>query len=654
MAVYAFRTSTVAFALLAGSFIHAHEARAAEPSLALDPRKPVIDVLRETRNVPAKTKPRRSIARTSRQRVLPSVAPASSSGQTDGALTVERILSRELPPPDVSRDQAAIRSPERPKESSGGWVDPYARASQPRAGRRVTTARQRDTGLPRDLWRGVTMKRFEALSRRYAKRPSSRAVRDIWVRLFATDATPPQGAFNDASFEALRMQGLYRLGAFEEIVATQTARGAERSYGLLNILAGKSRIALGDGASACADAPSMIRETGKVSQPLQTSFVEVSVYCALRRDDRKRAALMIELARDRGIDAPETFGVVDSLTLGATPELPKTRRLELLPGKLMVLGGYKPRRRFFDIATPALLVALANDPDVAGVVRLGAAEHAVSKGVLSGRGLRAVYLSVGQVAGAAGERAALLQRVARGARASRGTARVLRDARKLLDLSTKGGLYPVVAAALGPDVRKLRETGDARAFAETAVEVSLAAGDAGRALGWAIFGSAGQVAGAGGRRSLMHWQLVVDLVERLQGTGERGRSRRGLAEAERLAINGRFASGPLHRLVTSLDALGYIVPIPMWNAATRQPQPSDGALPETGVLSELASAAKARHGGLTLLLAVAAIGPDGAGRANLITLGDALRALRVAGHGDAATALAFEQIFAIWPRQGRR
>ncbi|MEL7543669.1 MAG: hypothetical protein AAGJ70_07830 [Pseudomonadota bacterium] len=634
--------------------------RAAEPSLSLDPRKPIIDVPRETRTKSKpkrKARPRRTAKPAPRQRVVPTVAP-TSSGQSDGGPTVESILSRELPPLDAPQDRTATRgepttSGVNSDSGQGGWVDPYATGSQSAARKRLLSARRRDTGLPRDLWRGVSMKQFEALSRRYAKRPTSRAVRDIWVRLFATEATLPEGAFNAASFEALRMQGLYRLGAFEEIVATHAARGAERSYGLLNILAGKSRIALGDGEVACDDAPSMIRETGKVSKALQTAFVEISVYCALRRDDRKRAGLMIELSRDRGIDAPHTFGIVDSLTLGTTPQLPKTRRLELLAGKLLVLGGYKPRRRFYDMATPALLVALANDPDVAGDVRLAAAERAVAKGVLSGRGLRAVYLGVGQVAGAAGERAGLMQRVARAAKASRGTARVLRDARRLLDLSTKSGLYPVVAAALGPDIRKLRETSDARPLAETAIEVSLAAGDAGRALGWAIFGSAGRVAGAGARDSLMHWQLAVDLVERLQGGGDRLRSRRGLAAAERLVLNGRFASAPLHRMVTTLDALGYIVPIPMWNAATRQPQPTDGALPETGVLSELATAAKARRSGLTLLLAVAAIGPDGAGRANLITLGDALRALRTSGHGNAATALAFEQVFAIWPRQGR-
>ena len=43
----------------------------------------------------------------------------------------------------------------------------------------------------------------------------------------------------------------------------------------------------------------------------------------------------------------------------------------------------------------------------------------------------------------------------------------------------------------------------------------------------------------------------------------------------------------LHRLVTVLDALDTQVPIPLWEAASRTPQPTDGHLPATGVLAEL-------------------------------------------------------------------
>jgi len=495
------------------------------------------------------------------------------------------------------------------------------------------------------------MKRFEQISREYARRPTSRAMRALWVRMFASRARAPQGAYNDVSFEALRMKALYRLGAVHGIVDHAETVPQGGGYAILNILTAKARIALGDEETACASAKSLISESGKVAESQQREFVEISVYCALRDDDRPRAALMIELSRDRGLDAPETFGIVDALSLGRVPSLPKGRRLALIPGKLLVLAGYKPKRRFYSIATPALLLALAYDTSVDADVRIEAAERAARSGALSPAGLRAVYLTAKRTNTAGGQRAERLQRIDVLAQNRTGGAQVLAEACRLLDDARKDGLYTVIASMLGPDIEALRQTRDAQALAETAVEIAVAAGQNDAALGWAIFGSAYNSAGSGaGRGSLMHWQMPIDLHDSRAGA-PRGN---GLRATQDLATRGRFSSDVLHRLVTVLDSLGYQVPIPLWNAASRTPQPTGGYLPKTGLLSELARASKNRETGHTLLLAIAALGPDGANKANLIALSDSLRALRRAGLEAAAREIAFEMVFPIWPRQSTR
>jgi hypothetical protein len=147
-------------------------------------------------------------------------------------------------------------------------------------------------------------------------------------------------------------------------------------------------------------------------------------------------------------------------------------------------------------------------------------------------------------------------------------------------------------------------------------------------------------------QSLDHWMALIDIADP-NFPERRGDS---LAELERLALMGRFSSEHLHRLATVLDALQYNVPIPLWEAASRTPQPTTGHLPQTGVLSQLQDAAKKREFARTVLLAMQTLGPNGAEGAHMIALGDAIRALMRAGLESDARRLGFEALLAGWPR----
>jgi hypothetical protein len=179
-------------------------------------------------------------------------------------------------------------------------------------------------------------------------------------------------------------------------------------------------------------------------------------------------------------------------------------------------------------------------------------------------------------------------------------------------------------------------------FAETGVEVALAAGDYDRARSWATFAAAV----GNGDTGLSHWLALIDIAD-ARANGDRDAN---LQSVERLAVHGRLDPTLLHRLATVLDALAYNVPIPLWEAASRTPQPAGGFLPETGVLSELQDAAKKREFGRTVLLTMKTLGPNGAEGAHMIALGDSIRALKKAGLETDARRLGFEALFAGWPR----
>jgi hypothetical protein len=112
----------------------------------------------------------------------------------------------------------------------------------------------------------------------------------------------------------------------------------------------------------------------------------------------------------------------------------------------------------------------------------------------------------------------------------------------------------------------------------------------------------------------------------------------------------RFPAPLLHRLATVLDATDVNVPIPLWEAASRTPQPAAGYLPETGVLAQLQEAAKKKDVARTVLLAMRSLGSVEADGAHIIALGDTIRALRRAGLETDARALGVEALMGQWPR----
>ena len=175
---------------------------------------------------------------------------------------------------------------------------------------------------------------------------------------------------------------------------------------------------------------------------------------------------------------------------------------------------------------------------------------------------------------------------------------------------------------------------DAGWFAETSLEIALLAGQFEQARRWAE--SAG----------LRHWLALIDVAD----PERRGGQPPSLAAMEELAVRGRLGAETLHRLATVLDALDIDVPIGLWDAASRTPQPATGYLPETGVLADLAQSAKRNDAGRTILLVMRTLGPAGPEGANVLALGDAVRALKRIGLEADARQLALEALIAAWPR----
>lgn len=503
------------------------------------------------------------------------------------------------------------------------------------------------SGLPYELWRGLNAGSVETLISKLEIPPRSPALHAMWLRLITADVTPNPGATADNRFTALRLEALYRSG-LARAAAEEISKHPPGKDPLLDVLAARNELAAGNAAKACSMAKDAATGITRMPQRLRGQAILLMGYCAALSNEPAGAGLAAELARNEGEAHSPGLEALDAISVGAKPTIKVTQTLSLLDYKLIEKAGSVAHATVLEKGEPALLASLALDAKTPINLGLPAAEQAARLNALAPEMLAAIYRTnasketADQLLGGAGpkgadRRAALFK----AAEAEQTPMKKTRLMRALIDDAMRAGLQFQIMQALAPVAARLQPQPEISWFAETGVEIALVAGDYTQARRWITSASgSGPQAGA-----LDHWLALADIAD--PNFERRGES---LPALERLAQLGRFKPDDLHRLATVLDALNYNVPIPLWEAASRTPQPNTGYLPETGVLSELQDAAKKKEFGRTVLLAMQALGPNGAEGAHMIALGDSIRGLRGAGLETDARRLGLEALFAAWPR----
>ena len=506
------------------------------------------------------------------------------------------------------------------------------------------------SGLPYELWRGLDNGAVETLIKDLEIPPRSPALHNLWKRLITSNVAPASGQAADAAFTALRLEVLYRSGLAAE-AAMGLAKLPPATEPVIATLAARNELASGNATKACEMAQASTGLKGAMPPRIKAQAILLSGYCAAMANDTASAGLAAELAREEGQETSPGLEALDAISIGAKPKFTASKTVTLLDYRLMERSGGTVAKDVLAHAEPALLVALAVDAAVPPDVRLHAAEGAARLNALAPDALAAVYRASDGTATAdarlAGNQASNAARRAglfKAADAEQTPMKKTRLMRALLDDAKRHGLQFQTLQMLAPVLATLNPQPEISWFAETATEIGLASGQLDLARRWIALGSAPNLGGGGGGGG-DHWLALADIADPALAT--RGV---GLMALEKLAITGRFAPDALHRLATVLDALNYQVPIPLWDAASRTPQPNGGYLPATGVLSELQDAAKKKEFGRTVLLSMKALGPNGAEGAHMIALGDSIRALKRAGLEADARRLGVEALIGSWPR----
>lgn len=510
------------------------------------------------------------------------------------------------------------------------------------------------SGLPYELWRGLDIGVVESLLAKLSIPPRSAALHELWVRLLTSNVSPPGGSgeTETARFAAMRIEALYRSGLLAEIPRIIDNNTQIASDPVVMVLTARAKIALDRDDEGCALASRIASSIPTLPEQLKGQAILLTGHCATRSDNTAAAELIASLGRENGLDAASFPGLaaLEAIAFESKPQISTSSSLSVIDYKLLQRAGTPADASLLANATPALLVALSRSPQVGAEQKIAAAEGAAAVNAIEARELAAVYRSAAGEAGQSADpvsqpegplrRAALFS----AAEQERTPFRKVRLIRTYLDSAHRVGLGTPALLIMADTAAGLFPVPEIGWFAETAIEIALAANQPGRLREWIdVAGQTGTSAGS----DLEHWMALADIAFG-QGSSQHGEV---LQSVERMALTGRFGSDQLHRLATVLDALEYSVPIPLWEAASRTPQPNTGHLPATGVLTDLQAASRSKEFGRTVLLAMQALGSGGPEGAHMIALGDTIRALRRAGLTEEARRIGFEALFAAWPRR---
>jgi len=535
-------------------------------------------------------------------------------------------------------------------------LPPVAGAPLATAPAGVAPVNRADAGGASGLWSRMSFTDFRDRVLKIGVGSGSPALNDLFVDALLNDDRFADEVAEETR-ELLKLVVLYRMGRIKDML-----RHMERSQTAARSLTGRvfharALLADGDHKRACAIASRLPVGDPELPPGILSEALRMTALCAAEKKDMNTAGLMVDLARDRGIRAPIFYTVMDYLISGVKPRMKMPEKLGLIDYFFLRLTTGKPPHGVLEIAEPALVHALAHDDATSIELRIDAADQAARGGRLNGVDLTQVYLRAAKDIRRNKPRertddvtrVLLFDALAR----SRNTLHQAKIIDTLLKNARTEGLSRAMGQALLPYVQKMPISRELDWFAPRAVEAALIGGDARLTERWLLFVK------TAGRRAYpaAEWLPLLELAQ--PGLAPR---QDGFAMAMRLAKGKRIRGLALHRLASTLDAMSINVPIPLWNAAGKYPQPNKGALPAKGVLSKLkkavdrvsGKAANSGGGGEVLLLAMQAVRGHPAHEMHLLAIGDITRALYKSGFRLEAGQFAFEALYGVWPTGKRR
>jgi hypothetical protein len=378
--------------------------------------------------------------------------------------------------------------------------------------------------------------------------------------------------------------------------------------------------------------------------------------------------MVADILRERETDiGPAFFTLVDALggdERAVVDSLPDPGALELA---MMRAANRRLPRDVIASGRPDVLRAVALSPAADLDLRLDAAERAFAVGAISATELTELYgavefgaehlaspLTAAETAW--GPRArALLLRAAQGADQGTARAEILRRA---WDLSREKGGHRIMVGASVPVVASIKPAAELIWFAADAARTLFAAGMTAEAVAWyrlALSDAQANDAARAVADALWPLAQIADAEDELPWRPEglaawRAATMRSGGDAAPARVRARALM-----LYSVLQVLGEPVDRAEWTGLlgatvpTAAPDAAPDTSPDTALWHALGQAAEQRQLGLTVLLALLALGEGGAEAAHPLTVIKAIAALQSVGLGREARGLALEAVSGTGP-----
>jgi len=490
---------------------------------------------------------------------------------------------------------------------------------------------------------------------------SSRGMRALARRLLTSIASPPISQFEVAdeverSLLGLRIERLMALGEVAELndlLAVVPSRNDDETRARTRV---DGLLLVHDTAEACR----LVRN-GIASYQQVTYWQKAMVLCQMIAGDVDQMMLGLDLLRESGgDDGDPVFFSLASALFGTAPEIPEDAALTPLHLAMVQTIGIALTPGQVARATPALLLAIAQMPNLDIEQRAAAAERASAMGLLDGAALARAYdgfsFTPEELAGAIGATEtmsgvrlnALLYQAARDQNLPASRAEILRVA---LDLGTAEGLYPALVPVYLPLLLEIPVTPELSWFAAGAGRALYAAGRYEQASAWLMLGRQEALidpqAGTAAASLWPYSRLAGGAALSTGGTLATWRDlRAGLAGGAGGAGGddaGLYRSQTLLRAV--FQALGERDPL-SWGQIAAAGEAAYRIAPNAALLYALDEASESRRIGETVLLSLIVLGAEGPGESHGFALSAALTALVRIGLETEARALAIEAALA--------
>jgi hypothetical protein len=503
-------------------------------------------------------------------------------------------------------------------------------------------------GFPNLLWQGTRRDLLTLLLPRLPITARSPAMRSAALKLLLSPGEAPRDtAAEPGALLRLRAGILAHMGEFGVAIALlRAAPGGDFEEAIARYDSDRMFLNL-DFDGACAQA----RE--RIDLSADAYWQRALIFCQSKNQEFEAASLGLDLLRESG-HAPDAAFVTLINGMNGYGEA----ALESLPNPSpMVVAmlrnmGIPAPRNALDVANPALLRLIAGAADSDIELRLAAAERAEAVGALPAASVGALY---GQVQFSAEERAnpirqsaamkgplarAMLYQAALAESVPTARAEVMRIA---LQRAREEARFPTMARVLLPAMQALQARPEYTWFAADAGRAYFASGRWEEARRWFDLALAQRGNNPeASQAAIALWPLValtgreIDVDPAMLDVWWRAQGGAGDPDA--------YRRGGL--LLTLLASLGRTIAAEQWDILLAGPLSEPSAVASPALLYALRDAAAGGRLGETVLLALLGLGAGGPEKASLITLGEAIAALRAVGLDRDARAVAVEAALA--------